>query len=76
MGDGLGRMEEVTEGFNNMCTVIGDIISSVTRVVGYGGVRCCGKKSRDDVSLGQHRVVLGYRGDLCGRICSHTTAHE
>jgi hypothetical protein len=43
-GDGLGKVEEVIEGLNNMCTVIGDIVSSVTRVAGYGGARCCGGK--------------------------------
>ena len=37
---------------NNMCTVVGDIMSSVAWVAEYGGARCCGKKSRDDVRLG------------------------
>jgi hypothetical protein len=40
-----------------MCTVIGDIISSVARMAGYGGARCCGEKSCDDVRLG--RVLIG-----------------
>jgi len=45
-------MEEVIEGLNNMCTVVGDIISSVTWVAGYGGASCCDEKSCDDVRLG------------------------
>ena len=57
MGDGLGRMEEVTEGFNNMCTVIGDIISFMTQVTGYGCGRCCDEKSHDDVRLGSIQCV-------------------
>ena len=44
-GDGLGRVEEVTEGLNNMCIVVGNIMSFVTRVTRYGGARCCGKKN-------------------------------
>ena len=48
--DCFGMMEEVTEKLNNMCTVVGNIISSVARVAGYGG-----KKSRHDVPI----VVLG-----------------
>jgi len=43
-----------------MCTVVGDIMSSAggdimssaVRVAGYGGARCCGEKSHDDVRLG------------------------
>jgi hypothetical protein len=51
-GDGLGKVEEVTEGLNNMCTVVGVIISSVAWVAGYGGARRCCGKSYDDVRLG------------------------
>ena len=45
-------MEEVIDGLNNMCTVVGDIISSMAWVVGYGGAKYCGEKSCDDVRLG------------------------
>ena len=45
-------MDEVIEGLNNMCTVVGDILSSVAWVAGYGGASCCGEKSCDDVRLG------------------------
>jgi hypothetical protein len=48
----LGKVEEVTKGLNNMYTVVGDIMSSVARVAGYGGARCCGEKSRDDFRRG------------------------
>jgi hypothetical protein len=48
----LGKVEEVTEGLNDMYTVVRDIMSSVARVARYGGARCCGKKSRDDIRLG------------------------
>ena len=34
---------------STMCTAVGDIMSSVARVAGYSGARCCGVKSRDDV---------------------------
>jgi len=51
-GDCSGKMEEVIEGLNSMCTVVGDIISSVAWVAGYGGVSCCDEKSCDDVRLG------------------------
>ena len=44
-------MEEVIEGLNNICTVVGDIISSIAWVAGYGGARCCGEKSCDDVRV-------------------------
>jgi hypothetical protein len=81
----LGKVEEVTEELNNMYTVVGDIMSSVAQVAGYGDARCCGEKSRDDIRLGSTQSGLGkglkdihgqrYRGDLCGRVCSHTTAH-
>jgi hypothetical protein len=60
-------------------------MSSVARVSGYGGVRCCVKNLVTTLDLGQPIVVLGeglkdihgqrYRGGLCERICSHTTAH-
>ena len=49
-GDGLRKVEEIIQGANNMCTVVGNIISSVAQVAGYGG-----KKSRYDVPI----VVLG-----------------
>ena len=42
-GDYFGKMEEVIEGLNSMCTLVGDIISSVSCVAGYGGARCCGR---------------------------------
>ena len=42
-GDCFGKKEEVIEGLSNMCTVVGDIMSSVAWVAGYGGARCCGK---------------------------------
>jgi hypothetical protein len=45
-------VEEVTEELNNMYTVVGDIMSSVAQVAGYGDARCCGEKSRDDIRLG------------------------
>jgi hypothetical protein len=48
----LKKVEEVTKGLNNMCTMAGDIMSSVALVARYGGVWCCSKKSRDDVRLG------------------------
>ena len=62
-------MEEVIEGLNNICTVVGDIISSIAWVAGYGGARCCGEKSCDDVRFGQPRVVLdeGLK-DIHGRL--------
>ena len=41
-------MGEVIEGLNNMCAVVGNITSSVARVAGYGGARCCDEKSRDE----------------------------
>ena len=50
-GDGLGKLEEVVYGLNNMCTMVGDITSSMVRVAGYGGVRWCGEKSRDNIRL-------------------------
>jgi hypothetical protein len=31
VGDGLGKAEDVTEGLNNMCTMVGYIISVVPR---------------------------------------------
>jgi hypothetical protein len=50
-------VEEVTEGLNNMYTVVGDIISSVAWVTGYGGARCCSEKSRDKIRLGLTQSV-------------------
>ena len=77
-------MEEVIEGLNNICTVVGDIISSIAWVAGYGGARCCGEKSCDDVKVGSTQS-----GSRCGverysctvisgrllRVYSHTIAH-
>ena len=37
--DCFRKMEEVIDGLNNMCTVVGDIISSVAWVAGYGDAR-------------------------------------
>jgi len=43
-----------------MCTLVGDIISFVACVTGYGGARCCGKKNLVmTLNLVQPRVVLG-----------------
>ena len=47
-GDCFGKIEEVIEGLNTMCTMVRDIISSMAWVVGYDGVRCCGEKSCGD----------------------------
>ena len=47
-GDGLEKVEEVTEELNSMCTMVGDTMSSV---VWLAGARCCGKKSCDYVRL-------------------------
>jgi hypothetical protein len=55
------RKVEVTEGLNNMCIVVGDIMSSVAWGAGYGGCRCCGEKSHGGLDLGQLRVVLDER---------------
>jgi len=52
MGDGFGKLVKVTKGLKNMYAVAEDIMSSVAWVAGYGGARCCGKKSRDDIRLG------------------------
>ena len=48
----MGNVGDVIERLNNMYTVVEDIMSSVARVAGYGGARCCGEKSHDDVRLG------------------------
>ena len=45
-------MKDVIEGLNNMCIVVGDIISSVSRIAENNGARCYDEKSRDDVRLG------------------------
>ena len=69
-----------------MCDVVEDIYYVLR---GPGGrirdARCCGVKSRDEVRLGESRVVLGegfkdihgqrYQGDHCGCVCSHMIAH-
>ena len=47
----MGKVEDVTERLNNMGTMVRDIVSSMELVAGYGGTRCCGKKSHDDVRL-------------------------
>ena len=51
-GDCFGKMEKVIEVLNNMCTMVGNIISSVAWVAGYGGASCCGEKSCEDARLG------------------------
>ena len=77
-------MEEVIEGLNSMCTVVGDIISSVTWVAGYGGASCCGEKSYDDVRHGSTQSgswwgVERYSWTAISvrhlRVYSHTIAH-
>ena len=67
-------MEDVIEGLNNMCTVVGDIISFVARVARYVVQGVVAKNLVITLDLGQPRVVLGeglkdihgqlYRGDL------------
>ena len=52
-------MEEVIEGLNNMCTVVGDIISSVAQVAGYVVQGVVAKNLVRTLDLGQLRVVLG-----------------
>jgi hypothetical protein len=52
----LGKVEEVTEGLNNMCTVVGDNISFVVWVAGYGG-----EKSHDNVRLRSTQSGSGCR---------------
>jgi len=54
-------MEDVIEGLNNMCTTVGDIISSVAWVTGYGGANCCGQMSCDDVRLGSTQSGFSVR---------------
>ena len=51
----MKKVEDVTYRLNNMYTVVGDIMSFVAQVARYGGARCCGEKSRDDVRLGSIR---------------------
>jgi len=55
----LGKVEDVTERLNNMCTVVGDIMSSVAWVTGYGCARCCDEKFRNDIRLGS--IHSGFR---------------
>ena len=69
-------MEEVIERFNNICTVVGDIISSVAWVAGLDMVVqiIVVKKLVTMLDLGQPKVVLDeglkdihgqlYQGDL------------
>ena len=74
---------EVIEGLNN---IIGDIMSFGCRWPDIVTLCVVAKKSRDNVRLVSTRVVLSerlkgihghrYRGDLCGRVCSHTTSHR
>ena len=79
-------MEEVTEGLNNMCAVIGDLLHPPWR--GWPNMVVPGIVMKNLVmglDLGQPRVVLGeglkdihgerYRGDLCGHVCTNTIAH-
>ena len=61
MGGSFGKVE-VTEGLKNMYIVVGDIMSSVARVARYGGARCCGAKSCDDVRLGSTHEWFSVRG--------------
>ena len=66
-----------------MGTVVRDIVSSMELVAGYGGTRCCGKKSHDDVRLRSIQsgsrwlkdIRQRYWGDLCRRVCGRMTAH-
>ena len=48
----MEKVEDVTYRLNNMCIVVGDIISSVSRIAENNGARCYDEKSRDDVRLG------------------------
>ena len=52
MSDCFGKMEYVIEGLNNICIMVGDIISSVAWVAGYGGTSYCDEKSCNNVRLG------------------------
>ena len=52
MGDGFGKLVKVTKGLKNMYAVAEDIMSFVAWLAEYGGGRCCGEKSRDDIRLG------------------------
>jgi len=83
--DGLEKVEEVTEGLNNMCVVVENIMSPWCGwpMVAPGIV---GKILVTTLYLGQFRVVFSkrlkifhgqqYRDDLCGRLCGHITAHR
>ena len=87
-GDCFGRMEEVIERFNNMCTVVGDIISSVAWVAVSDMVVqiVVVKKLVTMLDLGQPRVVLGeglkdihgqlYWDDLYGSIATRLLMDE
>ena len=82
------KVEEVTERFNNMCTVVGDIISSVAWVAGSDMVVqiVVVKKLVTMLDLGQPRVVLGeglkdihgqlYWDDLYGSIATRLLMDE
>ena len=78
-------MKNVIEVLNNMCTVVGDIISFVAWVAGYGGASCCGEKSCDDARFGStqsgsRRGVERYSWTaILGRplrVYSYTIAHR
>ena len=47
----MKKVEDVTYRLNNMYTVVRDIMSFMAQVARYGGTRCCGEKSRDNVRL-------------------------
>ena len=61
VGDGLRKMEEVTQGFNNMCTVVGILCPLWRSWPDIDGPRCCGEKSRDDTRLRSTESVLDER---------------
>jgi hypothetical protein len=48
----LKKVLEVIEGLNNMCIMVGDIMSSVAWMAEHGGARCCDEKSHNDVRFG------------------------
>jgi hypothetical protein len=59
VGDGLEKVEEVTEGLNNMCTMVRDIISSVARWKDMVMLGVAAKNLVTTLDLSQPRVVLG-----------------
>ena len=78
-------MKEVSEGLNDMYTVVVDIISSVARVADMVAPSVVTKNLVTKIDLDQLRVVLSkglkdihghrYWGDLCGCVCGHTSSH-